>query len=136
VYGQVTFDVTLDKAAPVCKSYTDFFAQQTVSPDGSSVSKLAVFNSFGSAGTHFVFTIDWGNRPYCTPDPTTGPACAPTQVSFDGIHYSNQVFCAAATAGQLPCTVSKTYAYVTVNGTTYTHISETWDGLIDNWFRS
>jgi hypothetical protein len=132
-FGQVTIGVTLSEPSTVCKSYAGFFAQQTVNPDGT-VNKVAAFNSFGSAGTHFVFTIDWGNRPYCTPDPKTGPVCPPTQVSADNITYFPQTFCAAATAGQLPCTTSKTYQYVTVNNTTYTHISETWDGLIDSWF--
>ena len=136
IYGQVTFGVTLSEPSTVCKSYAGFFSQQTVSPDGTSVSKLAAFNSFGSDGTHFVFTLDWGNFPFCTPDGLAGPVCPPTKVSLaaDGSNAVPQTYCAAATVGQLPCTVSKTYAYVTVNGTTYTHITETWDGLIDVWF--
>lgn len=133
--GQVTFSLTLQEPANVCKSYTGFNA--TLSPD----QRQATFNSFGAASTHFTFTINWGDFPECTPNGSNGfPACPPTQVSIDGTTFTDQTYCPAATAPGQVCTTQKNFQYVnvTVNNvtTTETQISENWDGLIDVAFRT
>ena len=50
-----------------------------------------------------------------------------------GSGFQVQTFCAAANPPATApwCTTSQNYEYVTVNGTTFTHITETWDGLGD-----
>ena len=57
----------------------------------------------------------------------------PTQVSLDGMTYTDQTYCAVATAAQPLCTVNKDYNYVLgADGvTTFTQITETWSGLVD-----
>ena len=139
-YGQISFSVTLQAAATVCKSYTAFDAIQNVNPDGTlNGLKQTDFNSFGSGDIHFTFKVDWGNFPQCTPDGLEPglPACPPTQVEVNNeTTYSNQTYCAAASYPNQPlCTTSRNYSYVTVPAGTYTDIQETWDGLIDNSFR-
>ena len=132
--GQVTFSLTLQESANVCKSYTSFSAQ--LNP-GAQFERSATFNSFGAGNTHFTFTINWGDFPECTPDGSDNlPACPPTQVQVNGGAFTDQTYCDAATANNQVCTTHKNFAFVNVNGTTKTQITENWDGLIDVSFRS
>ena len=119
-----------------CQSYTAFTS--TTSPSGT----LLTYDEFSPGTTvPFSFVIPWSNQPECQPglDPTVNttssplPQCAPTQVSLDGMTYTDQTYCAVATAAQPLCTVNKDYNYVLgADGvTTFTQITETWSGLVD-----
>jgi len=55
----------------------------------------------------------------------------PTQVTIDGVNFSDQTYCPAASAAQPTCTTNKVYHYIVVNGTPMTQITETWDSLVD-----
>jgi hypothetical protein len=120
----VTFTVLNNGA--VCKSYTGFSTTLNNSGD-----KSAEFDSFGAAGTDFKFSLDWGNVPYCTPDGSTPPTCTATMITLSDGTVVPQEFCTQATPAQPICTTSRNYSYVTVGGVNYTHITETYDALID-----
>ena len=136
--GDVTGQITLDPSDPSCKNYTLFQASTNdfvTSPDDG---KSLIFDSQPIAGEEVTATFDWGLVPQCRPD-TSGlpaiPVCPATRISFDnGATYQPQTYCAAD--GPPPgspawCTTSKTFADEVVDGTTYTHITETWRGIGD-----
>ncbi len=133
--GQVsaTFTYVGNSVDPTkCKSYGTFTATTTDpnSPSGKSVSLIAA----SASGAHLTAQFDWGLFPYCQPGTSNPnvPTCPPTLVDF-GSGFQVQTFCAAANPPVTPpwCTTSQKFEYVTVNGTTFTHITETWDGLGD-----
>ncbi len=119
-----------------CQSYTNF------SSSTSSSGTLLTYDEY-SPGTSvpYSFVIPWSNQPECQPgnDPSANnpssplPPCAPTQISLDGVTYSDQKYCAVATSADPLCTVTKAYNYVLGSDgvTTYTQITETWSGLVD-----
>ncbi len=120
-----------------CQSYTSF----TSSTNGANQNLLTYDEYSPGTTVPFTFVIPWANQVECQPgnDPTVNntttplPQCAPTQISLDGVTYTDQTYCAVATATQPLCTVDKTYNYVlgTDGVTTYTQINETWSGLVD-----
>jgi hypothetical protein len=129
--GPVT--ATLADTAPTgteCKNYTTF---TSTSGAGGQNQELS-FNSFSSGNIPLTITIPWAPQPECQPAQPTEtdplPECAPTQVSFDGVTFTDQTFCASASPGTL-CTTSKTYNYIVVNGVTETQITENWVGDVD-----
>jgi len=129
----VTFTYVGNSVDPsTCKAYGTF-AATTTDPnvnDGKSVQLIAA----NASGAHLTAHFDWGLFPYCQPGTSVPnvPTCPPTLVDF-GSGFQVQTFCAAANPPATApwCTTSQNYEYVTVNGTTFTHITETWDGLGD-----
>jgi hypothetical protein len=115
-----------------CKPYTDFTAT-TTSPDSLN-GKLIDFLASQTAGAHITTHFDWGLFTYCRPDAAVPsvPTCPTTFVDF-GAGAQAQVYCAAANPPATPqwCTTKRTYDYVTVGSTTFTHITEDWDGFGD-----
>jgi hypothetical protein len=96
------------------------------------------FLSSQTAGAHLTTHFDWGYFPYCRPDATVPsvPTCPTTYVDF-GSGDTAQVYCAVANPPLTPqwCTTSRNYEYVDIGGTTFTHITEDWDGLGDVGWR-
>ncbi len=130
--GPVT--ATLSDTAPAgtdCKTYDGF---NSTSGAGGQDQTLSLNASPGSGNIPLAMTIPWAPQTECQPAaPTTEdplPECAPTQVSFDDMTFTDQTFCASASPGQL-CTTSKTYNYVVVDGVTETQITENWVGDVD-----
>jgi hypothetical protein len=125
---------TLSDTAPDgtdCKDYSTF--DSTSDEDGQN--QTLSFNASSSAGNiPLTITIPWAPQTECQPGvPTVAdplPQCPPTQVSFDGVTFTDQTFCASASPGVL-CTTNKSYNYVVVDGVTETQITETWVGDVD-----
>jgi hypothetical protein len=115
-----------------CKAYGTFAA--TTTDPNSPTGKLVTLIAANATGAHLTATFDWGLFPYCQPGTSNPnvPTCPPTLVDF-GSGFQVQTFCAAANPPATApwCTTSQKFEYVTVNGTTFTHITETWDGLGD-----
>jgi hypothetical protein len=114
-----------------CKDYSGFTS--TGGADGQD--QTLSFNAATSAGNiPLTITIPWAPETECQPsEPTASdplPECAPTQVSLDGVTFTDQTFCASASPGTL-CTTNKSYNYVLVDGVTETQITETWVGDVD-----
>jgi hypothetical protein len=114
-----------------CKDYSTFTS--TSGADGQD--QTLSFDASASAGNiPLTITIPWAPQTECQPAAPTAtdplPECAPTQVSFDGVTFTDQTFCASASPGVL-CTTNKTYNYVLVDGVTETQITETWVGDVD-----
>jgi len=133
--GEVSATITYagNTADPArCKAYTDFSAT-TTSPESTN-GKLVDFLATQTAGAHITTHFDWGLFTYCRPDASVAgvPTCPTTFVDF-GAGAQAQVFCAAANPPATPqwCTTKRTYDYVTVGTTTFTHITEDWDGFGD-----
>jgi Putative Ig domain len=117
------------------KSYSSFTAsgnQSTVSGSNpESVSFLTEGTNFYQANVNMTWYV-----PLCSPD-----QCAPTQISYDGVTFSNALFCTSAAAEvaalgepagtELWCITSDQFNYVTVNGAEVTQISQTWSGQGD-----
>ena len=130
--GPVT--ATLSDTAPAgtdCKTYDGF--SSTVGEGGQNQT-LSFNASAGSGDIPLTMTIPWDPQTECQPAAPTAadplPECAPTQVSLDGVTFTDQTFCASASPGTL-CTTSKTYNYVVVGGVTETQITENWAGDVD-----
>jgi len=130
--GKVSASLTLDAPSGTCKSYSNF-AVSADYPDSNAAgdNKVVIFSGTGGdmpEGDHLLITIDWGYVANCEPG-----VCAPTMISFNnGQSYSPQTFCSAASSATPDwCTTSQKFSYVDVNGTTMTHIVETWDGVGD-----
>jgi hypothetical protein len=128
--GPITATLTDDAPAGTgCKSYSTFGSSITGSTQN------VTFNAFSSGAVHFTVTIPWAPETECQPGTPTAanpmPECAPTQVTIDGVNFSDQTYCPAASAAQPTCTTNKTYNYVAVGGTPKTQINETWDSLVD-----
>ncbi|MDQ1509213.1 MAG: hypothetical protein QOG50_1057, partial [Actinomycetota bacterium] len=126
-----------------CKSYTTFDA--SASDPTSSTLKSVKFLSQQLAGAHITASFDWGLFPYCRPDTTAdsahpgAPVCPTTSVDF-GSGFVTQTFCQpnGATTTNPWCTTSKHFDYVadpSDSSVTVVHITETWDGLGDVYFR-
>jgi hypothetical protein len=140
--GEVTASISLPSTSG-CKSYTQFSASI-----GQSGTRTVEFASPSTTGTAMTATIDWGDLPGCEPTPPpTGsselPSCPVTEVAIptvDGGAFEPQTFCAAPSTTSDPpgpvCTTSKTYSYVSVDGHTYTDVTETWAGLDDVAWRN
>lgn len=135
--GQVSANLTLDAPGSDCKTYANFaVSDDNVDPNApSGYTRAVLFSGTGQnlpSGDSMTTTVDWGDFPAC--DPTT---CPVTWVTFDGTTYVPQKFCSAAPydADTPWCTVSKTFTDVDVNGTTMTHITETWSGVGDPTLR-
>jgi hypothetical protein len=142
--GQVSASFTFVSApGGACKSYTTFDA--SASDPTSSTLKSVQFLAQTLAGAHMTASFDWGYFPYCRPDATPDPAhpdalpCPTTKVDF-GNGFVDQTFCApnGATVTTPWCTTSKHFDYVqdpADSSQTVVHITETWDGLGDVYFR-
>jgi hypothetical protein len=142
--GQVSASFTfVSSPGGVCKSYTTFDA--SASDSTSSSLKSVKFLSQALAGAHVTATFDWGLFPYCRPDATAdtdhpgAPTCPTTSVDF-GSGFVTQTFCPpnGATVTTPWCTTSKHFDYVqdpANSSLTEVHITETWDGLGDVYFR-
>jgi hypothetical protein len=142
--GQVTASFTfVSSPGGACKSYTTFDA--SASDPTSSTLKSVQFLSQQLAGAHITAVFDWGLFPYCRPDNTPdpqhpdAPVCPTTQVDF-GSGFVMQSFCApnGATTTDPWCTTSKHFDYVpdpADSSVTEVHITETWDGLGDTYFK-
>jgi len=126
-----------------CKSYTTFDASAT--DPTSSTLKSVKFFSQALAGAHLTASFDWGLFPYCRPDGQAdsvhpgAPVCPTTLVDF-GSGFVAQTFCPpnGATTTTPWCTVTKHFDYVqdpANPSVTEVHITETWDGLGDVYFR-
>jgi len=126
-----------------CKSYTTFDA--SASDPTSSTLKSVKFFAQQLSGAHITASFDWGLFPYCRPDATPDPAhpdapvCPTTLVDF-GSGFVAQTFCQpnGATTTTPWCTTSKHFDYVADpadSSVTEVHITETWDGLGDVYFR-
>ncbi len=129
--GPVT--ATLTDTAPTgteCKNYTTF----TSTTGGSGQNQTLSFNSFSEGNIPLSFTIPWAPQTECQPGSPTEedplPQCPVTQVSLDGVTFTDETFCASPSPGTL-CATSKTYNYVVVDGVTETQITETWVGDVD-----
>ncbi len=130
--GPVT--ATFADTAPAgtdCKTYDGF--SSTTGADGQDQT-LSFNGSPGSGDIPLTITIPWAPETECQPAPPTPedplPQCAPTQVSLDGVTFTDQTYCASASPGIL-CTQSKSYNYVVVDGVTETQITEIWLGDVD-----
>lgn len=134
--GDVTASITL--VSGMCKNYTYFKASTddfaTSHDDGKSI----IFDSQHVDGNELTASFDWGLVPECRPDSggtgSTLPVCPPTMVSFDnGVTYQVQTYCDPTDPPATPawCTTGKDFTDVVVDGTTYTHITETWIGTGD-----
>ena len=142
--GQVSATFTFVSApGGACKSYTTFDA--SASDPTSSTLKSVQFLAQSLAGAHMTASFDWGYFPYCRPDASTdtdhpgAPTCPTTEVDF-GSGFVNQTFCQpnGATTTTPWCTTSKHFDYVADpadSSVTVVHITETWDGLGDVYFR-
>jgi hypothetical protein len=137
--GQVRASITYvgnTEDSSRCKAYTDFTA--TATSTNSVNGKEVQFLAAQTAGAHLTTHFDWGNFAYCRPDAADPdvPTCPTTSVDF-GAGFVPQVYCAAANPPTTPawCTTGRTYEYVTINGTTFTHITEDWDGFGDIGWR-
>jgi hypothetical protein len=142
--GQVSASFTFVSApGGACKSYTTFDA--SASDSTSSTLKSVKFLSQSLAGAHMTATFDWGLFPYCRPDASAdtdhpgAPTCPTTSVDF-GSGFVTQTFCPpnGATVTTPWCTTSKHFDYVqdpADSSVTEVHITETWDGLGDVYFR-
>jgi uncharacterized repeat protein (TIGR01451 family) len=137
--GDVSGTITLNASDPACKSYSLFEANTNdfvTSPDDG---KSIIFDSQAVAGEMVTATFDWGLVPQCEPDNSGAPSiplCPVTKISFDdGATFTPQTYCAASAPpppnGPNWCTTSKTFTDVVVNGVTFTHITETWQGIGD-----
>ena len=134
--GDVTGQLTLTSGS--CKTYTYFQASTndfTTSPDDG---KSIIFDSQSVSADRISATFDWGLVPACRPDSggsgSTLPTCPPTKISFDGgVTFQAQTYCDPASPPASPawCTTGKSFTDVVVDGTTYTHITETWLGTGD-----
>ncbi len=129
--GPVT--ATLTDTAPAgtdCKNYTTFTS--TVGTDGQD-QNLSI-SAYASGDIPLAMTVPWAPETECQPaEPTEAdplPECPPTQISYDGVTFTDQTFCASASPGTL-CTTRKAYHYVVVNGVTETQITEHWVGDVD-----
>jgi hypothetical protein len=140
--GEVTADVTYlgTASGPACKSYT-FFGADANDP-ASTTGKSVSFLSQEVTGAHITATFDWGYFPYCRADATADPnvpACPTTYFVFNDGTSAPQTYCSSDAALNNPavpwCTVSRHYDYVSVNGVTLVHITETWDGMGDSGWR-
>jgi hypothetical protein len=142
--GQVTASFTFVSAPNnECKSYTVFEA--SASDETSSTLKSVKWLSEELAGAHVTASFDWGYFPYCRPDNNAdaahpgAPVCPVTQVDF-GDGFVDQTFCPpnGATTAYPWCTTSKHFDYIedpADSSVTLVHITETWDGLGDVYFR-
>ena len=142
--GQVTASFTFVSAPNnECKSYSLLEASATDAT--SSTLKSVKWLSQELAGAHVTASFDWGYFPYCRPDNNAdsahpgAPECPVTQVDF-GAGFVDQTFCApnGATTTTPWCTTSKHFTYLTDpadSSVTLVHITETWDGLGDVYFR-
>jgi hypothetical protein len=138
--GQVTAHITY-VAGSACKSYTFFEASAT---DGNSADgKSITFTSQELVGAHITATFDWGYTPLCRADATLDPSvppCPTTYVDFGG-GAQPQTYCAEADPNNTStpwCTTSKHVDYVLDpggSGETVAHITETWEGFGDPYFR-
>jgi hypothetical protein len=137
--GQVSASITypVEAANATCKSYT-FFGASSTDPN-SSDGKSIQFLSQQIAGAHVTTVFDWGYFPNCRPD-GTAPTCPITEVDF-GNGFQPQTFCAQASPTDTVhpwCTTSKHFDYIQDPldpSVTLTHITETWDGYGDVYFR-
>jgi hypothetical protein len=129
--GPVTAALTdTAPAGTECKNFTTF--NSTVGTDGQN--QTLSFNAFASGNIPLKMTVPWAPQTECQPgEPTEAdplPQCPPTQISLDGVTFTDQTFCASASPGTL-CTTKKTFDYVVVNGVTETQITERWVGDVD-----
>jgi hypothetical protein len=129
--GPVTASLTdTAPSGTECKNYTTF--NSTVGTDGQN--QILSFNAFASGDIPLAMTVPWAPETECQPaEPTETdplPECPPTQISYDGLTFTDQTFCASASPGTL-CTTKKTYHYIVVNGVTETQITEHWVGDVD-----
>jgi hypothetical protein len=131
IQSQGPVSATLSDTAPTgtdCKNYTTF--NSTVGTGGQSLS----FNAFASGNIPLTIKVPWAPETECQPGTPTEadplPECPPTQISYDGVTFTDQTFCASASPGTL-CTTKKTYNYVVVDGVTETQITEHWAGDVD-----
>lgn len=137
--GGVSATLTLNAPGTDCKVYANFaVSANRPDPNLPGDPKVVVFSGTGQslpAGDHITTTVDWGYQPACAP-----ATCAPTLISFDGGQtYVPQTFCAAADPANTTtpwCTTTKKFSYVDVNGTTMTHVVESWDGVGDPALRN
>jgi len=151
--SQVYVKITLDPADTGCKSYATFTANANdpeTTTIGSTTYQTDKSIDFGAAGgtEHFTVYINWGEESGCQPSSSGTTVCPPTLVTLDGVNYTAQTFCSAATnPGDPLCTTSKEFFYSTYidanqsPAVTYTpsngseDVVETWDGLTDWGFR-
>jgi hypothetical protein len=138
--GPVSVSLTYPSSSEEgCVNYTQFTANandlETFSVNGSPVTthRSVVFDKSPDSPTiPFTVSIDWGDLPECEPSAGSGlPPCPTTYDMTDGTAFEPQTFCAQASATDPLCTTSKNFSYVTVDGTTYTDVTETWSGLTD-----
>jgi hypothetical protein len=126
----VSASITLNGSTQYCKTYSNFAVSANQPGDYPNVMVFGGSSSQTLPGDdHFTTTIDWGDRPYCQPT-----ECAPTEILLpDATQFTDQTFCPKADPPSTAawCTTSQKFTYDDVNGTTMTHIVETWDGVGD-----
>jgi hypothetical protein len=133
--NQAVASITLNAAPNVCKPFSAFTSTTTGSTTNVEFDASALGEDLS-----WTIVVNWPEQSFCTPDGSPpGPVCAPTTVSFSDpvtgtvVNGQDQTYCAAATAQNQLCTVSKQFNYNVppINGAPGVQITETWSGDLD-----